>query len=489
MTTMLRISAGASALALAFALTACGGSHGMLPSSATGQSPIGSDAVQAPLAADAADGVTPDAKAKIKITPAKLALLGTGASGVQSFTITEANYKGKFKAESTCSKVATLKPTAAKGPKTTIKVTPKKAGTCTITFSDTAKNSAKLSINDTTATVGLDALSISPNSVSVRVVLTTVNGVPPKAGVATAAITALPSTCQTAGCTVAAPQSPAGNDAYALTIYDGANASGNILATGTASAAIAAGKANVITAPQLSKVPAFLVFSGLATANAGTTFTHSLTLSVQDADHAAIIGTYSTPITVTDADTSAIAQGTSISLNGAAASRSATLARSSDTMTFTYGGLAIPAVTVTASATGATNGSVTFTATLQPIVFTDPDTNNTPEIDLYNPATGSPGNSGTFSLTQPGWAGSPYGKNFTYALAGTGLPSTTTNCSSYTVTPASGTATSFTVSVGASSVAGSCTMTLTGAPGTATQAVVLTYSTGSIGVSGKHHKP
>jgi hypothetical protein len=478
MTTMLRISAGASALALAFALTACGGSHGMLPSSATGQSPIGADAAQGPFITQA-----PDKKAKIKITPAKLALLGTGASGVQSFTIAEASYKGKFTAKSTCAKVATLKPAAAKGPKTTIKVTPKAAGTCTITFTDTSKSSAKLSISDTTAAVTLDALSISPNSTSVKVVLTSVNGAAPK-GVVTTAITALPSTCQTAGCTVAAPQSPAGNDAYTLTIYDGANTAGNILATGTASAAIAAGKANVITAPQLVKVPAFLVFSGLATANAGTTFTHSLTLSVQDADHSAIVGTYSSPITVTDADTSAIAQGTSISLNGGAASRSVSLSKSSDTMTFTYGGLAIPPVAVTASASGATSGSVTFTATLQPLVYSGPLTGSTPEIDLYNTTTGQPGYSGSFSLTQAGWIGSPYGKFASYTLGGS-----SNNCSSYSISPASGTAAAYTVSVGATPVAGTCTLTLAGAAGTATQAVVLTYTSSSVGISGKHRKP
>jgi hypothetical protein len=473
MTTMLRISAGVSAIAMACGLAACGGSHEMLP----GQS--GSVNARAPISALTGDAetsaLTPDKKTKIKISPATLALTGTGVAAAGSFTISETNYKGKFKAKSTCSAIATIAPASPKGPKSTVKATPKKAGSCTVTFTDTAKNTAKITITDTTATMTLGALSFSPGSTSVKVLLTSVNG-KPASGTAT---TPVASTCLTAGCSVAVPRSAAGNDAYAVAIYDAANGTGNLLATGNVPATtVKAGVANVIVAPQLAKVPGSLSFQGITPANAGTTFTHTLSLTVKDADGAAIVGTYSTPVTVSDADTSAIALGTSIALNRGSASRSVSLTQSSDTMTFTYGGLAIAPVTVTASANGATNGAVTFTATLQPLA------SSVAEIDLYNANSGQPGYSGSLSLTQSGWIGNPYGNFASYALGGS-----SNNCGSYAVSPASGTAATYTVSVGATPVAGTCTLTLTGAPGTATQAIVLTYTSSSIGVSSKHRKP
>jgi hypothetical protein len=498
MKTTLRISAGAAALALAVALSACGGSHGsMLPSAGSG-SPFGADAAQGPLNARAPiaslganaadpDGLQPDKKAKIKITPKTLALAGTGSAQVLSFTISEANYKGKFKAASTCKPFVTLKPANAKGPKTVVKVTPKKAGTCTITYTDTAKNSAKISMTVTTATMSLGTLSFSPGSKSAKAVLTSVNGAPPKAGSVTTAITALSSTCLTAGCAIALPPSPAGNDAYSITIYDAANAAGNVLAQGTSTAAVTAGLANVITGPQLAKNPKALVFAGLAAGSAGTAFTHSLALSVQDADGNAIVGNYSTPVSVSDPDTTPIAQGTALKLNPNAATRTVSLTNSNQTMSFVYGGLAITPVKLTASATGATSGSVTFTVAVPALVYAGPLNGSAAEIDLYNPTASQPGNSGSFTITQAGWTPSPFSKKITFALGGTG-----NNCTSYAVTPASGTAAAYTVKVGATPVAGTCTMTLTGGPGgatSATKAVLLTYTTGSIGISAKHRKP
>jgi hypothetical protein len=429
------------------------------------------------------DADLPDTKkAKLKIAPASLALLGTGASVALSVTVSEAKYKGTFKASSTCAGIATLAPASGKGPKFKTKVTPVKAGSCTFTFTDANKTSAKLPVTVTTAGLTLGATSISPGSKSAKIVLTKVDGAAPKAGLAVTSIVNL-TACST-GCTVAGPQSPPGSDAYSVTIYDAANAAGNVLATGTATGTVTVAKANVIVSAQLSKLPKFLIFGAIPSGTAGTPFTHLLALAVQDADHHAIVGTYATPVKVTDGDTSAVAKGSSLAVNGGAASRSVTLARSSDSLTFAYGGLAMTPVTLSATATGATSATGHFAPTLHDMVYTGPLNGSTPEIDLYNTTASAPGNSGAFTLTQPGWAGSGYTNKFTYALGGSA-----NNCSSFAVTPASGTAAAYTVTVGATPVAGTCMMTLTGAPGSAAKPVKLTFTTSSVGIDAKHRKP
>ena len=173
--------------------------------------------------------------------------MGTGAERVAlSVTVIGSKvHKGTFKAdEHTCAGIATLAPASGKGPKFKTKVTPVKAGSCTFTFTDANKTSAKLPVTVTTAGLTLGATSISPGSKSVKIVLTKVNGAAPKAGLVTTSIVNL--TACSAGCTVAGPQSPPGSDAYALTVYDAANAGGNVLATGTTTGTVVVAKANVI---------------------------------------------------------------------------------------------------------------------------------------------------------------------------------------------------------------------------------------------------
>jgi hypothetical protein len=493
MMTTTGISWRLAALFLASSLAACGGSHGgVMPSAPTGQSPFGGvapggarpafGAVDAEADGDSdADG--PDKKAKkIKIAPKSLALLGSGANLALAVTVSEAKYKGKFTAKNTCAGIATLSPASGKGPKFKAKMTPVKAGSCTFTFSDSKKTTAKLPVTVTTAALTLGATSISPGSKSVKIVLTSVNGAAPKAGLVTTSIVNL--TGCTNGCTVVAPQSPPGSDKYALTTYDGANATGNILATGTAIATVVVAKANVAAASQLSKVPKFLAFGTIPSGSAGTSFSSVLPIVVQDADRKAIVGTYATPVKVTDADTSAIAKGSSLTVNGGAASRSITLTASSSVAKLVYGGLAMQSVALTASATGASSATAHFAPALFAMNYSGPLNGSTPEIDLYNTASGQPGYSGTFALTQKGWFGSGYANAFTYAVGGS-----SNNCTSFGVTPASGTASAYTVSLRSSAVAGSCTLTLSGAPGTSTQSVRLTYTSSSVGINAKHGKP
>jgi hypothetical protein len=499
MTTIQRTLAGVSALGVSIALAACGGgSHGTfvpgasVPSDAVAQSrmgpagmPAGARSFNNVIANNAAVDDQPDAKKnKIKITPTKLGLLGTGAAGALTATISEAGYKGKFTEKTTCKGIATEKPTSGKGPSFKITVTPVKAGSCSITFADTNKQTAVLPVTGTTAALTIGATSISAHSASVKIQLLTVSGKAPAKGVVTTSIVNL--TACTAGCTVAGPQSPPGSDVFQLSIYDKTGATGNVLATGKTTATVTVAKANVIAAAALPKIPKFLLFGAIPTGAAGTVFNHALTLSVQDIDHANITsGTFSVPVVVTDNDTSTITQGTALSLNGGASARSVSVLNATSTLAFKYGGLAIPTVTLTAAASGATSASGKFTPSVTAMVYTGPKTGSTPEIDLYNPASGQPGFSGSFTLSQTGWSGGSYGRFFAYTLGGA-----SNNCSSFTISAASGTAVGYTASVkNSSSVAGTCVMSLTGAPGSVALTVILTYTTGSIGINAKHHKP
>ena len=500
MTTIQRTLAGVSALGLSIALAACGGgAHGTfvpgasVPSDSAAQSrmgpagmPAGSRSFNNVIANNAAAvDDQPDAKKnKIKVTPTKLGLLSTGAAGALTATISEAGYKGKFTEKTTCKGIATEKPTSGKGPSFKITVTPVKAGSCSITFADTNKQTAVLPVTGTTAALTIGATSISAHSASVKIQLLTVSGKAPAKGVVTTSVVNL--TACTAGCTVAGPQSPPGSDVYQLSIYDKTGATGNVLATGKTTATVTVAKANVIAAAALPKIPKFLLFGAIPTGAAGTAFNHALTLSVQDIDHANITsGTFSVPVVVTDNDTSTITQGTALSLNGGASARSVSLLNATSTLAFKYGGLAIPKVTLTATASGATSASGTFTPSVTAMVYTGPKNGSTPEIDLYNPTSGQPGYSGSFTLSQTGWSGS-YGKFFAFTTGGA-----SNNCASYTISPASGTAAAYTVSVKTSSslAAGTCVMSLTGAPGSPVLSVILTYTTGSIGINAKHHKP
>lgn len=435
----------------------------------------------APSLREDANGI--DAASPIKLAPAGLALLGTGSVSAQHVTITEKGYIGKFSEQSTCKGVATVAPASGKGPALTVTVTATKAGSCAITFADAKHHTAKLAVSDTTASFALSASSISPKSASVAIALLTVNGKKPGARLQTTVIANLPK-CSV-GCTVSGPQSPAGTDVFSLTTFDAAAGKGNQLATGTATFKIVAAKSNSVPA-SLAKIPKFLSFGTIPSATAGTAFTtpQTLPLIVQDADHATIAGTYSAAITVSDNDTSSAALGSALAVNGTSNARSVTLKSSSDKVVLAYGGLAIAPATLTASAKGVSATNAEFAPSLLPIAYAGPEDAGTPEIDLYNAQSGQPGYSGSFTVTQPGWSGTPFNNNFSYSLGGK-----SNNCSSFAVTPSSGTAAAYTVTVGSSPVAGTCVLTITGAPSASAQSVVLTYTTNSIGINGKRRRP
>jgi hypothetical protein len=320
----------------------------------------------------------------------------------------------------------------------------------------------------------LSKASISKTSKSITITLDRVNGKRPPKGVKTTVSVNL-TKCRN-GCKVSGPGSPAGRDTFTLTIVDQAagKKGGKALATGSVTAAVKSGKTTSVRVT-LPKIPAFLTFGTVPSASAGTALpATALPLTVADADKNAIVGAYSAAITVSDSDTSSITQGSFLSVSGGAPARTVILSKSSDVLQLGYGGLAIAAVTLTASASNVSSATASFAPALPPIAYSGPMVNSAPEIDLYSTNGANPGYSASFTLTQAGWNSGSFASAFTYTLGGSN-----NNCTSYAVSPASGTSSTYTVTVASSPAAGKCTLTATGGAGL-TLTVLLTYTTSGV---------
>lgn len=304
---------------------------------------------------------------------------------------------------------------------------------------------------------------VTANVASVVISLTQVNSAAPPSGLtnnpATTNITA--GSCAT-GCTVNGPSVPPGSDTFALTTFDGASGSGNVISTVTTTLTVNAGVANSLSAT-LNGVPASFAWGAAPGGTAGTSFSGTaLSLVVKDADNNTITGTYANPIVLSNSDGS-----------GATTLSSTTLSSSSDAaaLTLSYSGLDVVPASFQASATGASSATMTFSPSTAAVIP------STTEIDLF--AASGTGSSGTVTASQVGWTDSPYNNAIAASLAA--------GCANIaTVSPASGT--SFTVSVAASPAAGTCTLTLTGGAGQSA-AVTLTYTSTGFGVSGHSRKP
>ncbi len=303
---------------------------------------------------------------------------------------------------------------------------------------------------------------VSASTASVQITLNTVNGSAPPAGLTLSATTNISAGSCASGCTINGPDVPPGSDNFSVVTFDGSNAAGNVLSTSTQTFTVTQGIANALTTTLLG-VPKTLVISGLPVATANTAFVSAQSFSVaaKDAGGNTITGTYANPITVSDSDASG-AQGSSLSVT--------TLNAATDAIKINYGGLAIVPATITASATGATNGTATFTPALNPI------TSSSTEIDLYAP-TGT-GSTGAFTASESGWTNAPYNKTLTAATAA--------GCSS--IATVAGASNSFTATAVGSPSAGSCIATISDGVGQ-TKSVTLTYTTYSFTVNGKPGKP
>ncbi|MBV8491580.1 MAG: hypothetical protein JO199_13720 [Candidatus Eremiobacteraeota bacterium] len=86
------------------------------------------------------------AKAPLTVKPNALSFTALGAAAEKSVVVAETGYKGTISAANGCGKIAGLSPSSGKGPSATFKITPDKLGKCTITFSDSNHQTAKLAI-------------------------------------------------------------------------------------------------------------------------------------------------------------------------------------------------------------------------------------------------------------------------------------------------------------------------------------------------------
>ena len=226
-----------------------------------------------------------------------------------------------------------------------------------------------------------------------------------------------------------------------------------------------------------------IAFGKLPAATAGKAFAKPapITVTAKASNGKVITGTYAKPITLSDSDKTG---ATLLQINGKTASAKVQVKSSTDKVTLKYTGLAIVPATFSATSSGATAGKATFTPTLANIAYTGPKVSSAAEIDLTSTTPATSGYSGSFTATQAGWTGS-FHKAFTYTTAAVG--GFTNNCASaYVIAPGSGVVgTAYTVSGKSGAVAGECTLTLTGGAGK-TLKVLLTFTTTSVGVNGKH---
>ncbi|MBV8489104.1 MAG: hypothetical protein JO199_01150 [Candidatus Eremiobacteraeota bacterium] len=208
----------------------------------------------------------------------------------------------------------------------------------------------------------------------------------------------------------------------------------------------------ITVAPQGETVVPFTTSGVIATlqipdfpdAVAGQAFPGLKTFPVQarNAAGAYIVGTYKTPISITDPDKTG---ATSLTTGGVDAPPAGKLVSSSDEVLFSYNGLAIDPVAISATASGAKGATISFTPQLAPIVVT-------PESVNLNGIAGAQA-SAALTASEVGWTNAPYNKKLNASAASGGCATVAT------VTPASGTA--FTVKASTSSPStGSCALTI-----------------------------
>jgi hypothetical protein len=335
------------------------------------------------------------------------------------------------------------------------------------------------------------------NTKSVTITLVSTNGVPTTVANPSVSTNVTPG-C--APCTVPGPPSPPGTDRYTVTTFDTNGGAGNALSTATKDFTIVAGSGNTgLTITLFGIVKSFSI-GAPAAPNAGTTPADAtLTVSALNAAGGTITGTYGdastalsltgTPVTVTINETNALG-ATLVASGGATQSSttSVTLHNDTNVVKLHYAGLAENQKTITAAATGATNGTANFQPTLQAIT---PSAGT--EIDLYvDSTTGGTGSTGGQTFTEAGFTGATYAQSFTWTFNPTsGFP---TACNLIaTMTPATGTGGGvFTATAPAAPTAGSCDFVindnLTQSGHASTAKTVVTYTTSSVGASSKKRR-
>ncbi len=287
---------------------------------------------------------------------------------------------------------------------------------------------------------------VSPNSVSLRTTVKTVDGQPPTSAQApqnpstTVLSTGTGGNC-TVGpngetCTVAIP-TPSGTVVYQFDLLD---VSGHVLATNTVTLQIAAGS-NPSVQAQLDGVVATVTVTA-PNLQPGTSFSGPVTVNAYDASGALIFGSapFANPFTLTDTDGSS---HTSLT-DGGTTGKTITDGGPNDVVILNYDGTYVPSFTITATVNGQTTTSGTVTVLNAPVTAT-------PNTLTF---VSSAGPSQNFTASQPGYNGT--------------FSATSADATIATVSPTSGSGT-FTVTPHA---AGSITITVTGGGGLTTTVTV-----------------
>lgn len=295
---------------------------------------------------------------------------------------------------------------------------------------------------------------------SIEIVITAVNGSPPPQGIQTTFTATLnksnPDCTQSSGglsCMIPV-QVPIGSVTFAVTLYSTTNETGSPIASATTTSNIVAGQANIVTITPILTNGSIVLSLSNPSPMAGSAASITISVSEEDTGGATIVGQYANPITLTDSDKSG---ATAILVNGTAGS---TVANSTDTVTLSYGGLAIVPATISATATNLSSASASFAPTIPAVVLSPTSLSF---IGTSNPQYGDVGPS-TVTASQAGWTGS-YGRQITVTdgtpacnLAATGTSQivsiNTTAGTSFNITPQN---------------VGGCSLTFTGGGGASTQ--------------------
>lgn len=220
---------------------------------------------------------------------------------------------------------------------------------------------------------------------------------------------------------------PIGSDSFFADAYSGANETGTLLASASATYIIVANEANTVDlslvpvatptpspSPAPSPSPSGVPFASVAVAVgtpglvAGTAKTVPITVTALAANGSPVVGAYAFPITVSDTDTSG---ATVIQVNG---SPSSTVTASSQNVTLAYTGLAINPFSISVSASNSTGAPLPASSPV-PIypqltypVITPVDASGYIEVPS--------GGSVVVTATEPGWLGAPYNQSISLTL-------------------------------------------------------------------------
>lgn len=172
--------------------------------------------------------------------------------------------------------------------------------------------------------------------------------------------------CTTTACS-GSVLAPLGGDTFTVNLYDGSNATGNLLSTGTLTQTIVIDQANSVSVTFNGVVASLSVALSPRSVIVGTPATIAVTANALDADGNTIIGpgSYSSAsggaLTVNLADSDG---------SGATHLSQSSLSAPTSGITLSYNGASIPNPTISATASGLTSARAILTANAAVIAFT-----------------------------------------------------------------------------------------------------------------------